>query len=841
MTENPRKHLTGIENFSVNEDYKYPKKLNIGFNSIQRNKAIHGQRIKNQLQMIQQQFDINQDEILPDGLVKDDVIYVEFFSAWGYTLKFDQLDSQNSKEFYKILTVKKEENPEEPKRFRYRVVVMLRQGGISHFLKKVEKYLTEFTKNREGEVTNIPVANDLIANIEDIQIATLRSFWTESQDDTFPEDDDLIWWEVWFAKSRYQQDEKKVISQLLTVEAVLSNTMLFFPEHIVRLVKSSPRQLANSMMFLDSLSELRKPQEINDFLVHNDITYPDQKEWTVDLIKRVRTNKNNNETVLVCVLDSGVNRLHPLLENIIPDTYLYNWQQRWGSADTWQDGGHGTAMAGLILYGNLTEAISSNTTIEINHNVESCKIVQINDATDPELYGVVYRDSCNTVIIDRPNNPRVFCLSITNDGIHEKGRPSSSSATLDDIAFGNLNANADPQLIFVSGGNVILNNPQDYPSNNFLESVHDPGQAYNVITVGAYTDYVDTGDHNLLPIAPAGGMAPCNSTSTIWDTQWPNKPDIVMEGGNIAKDAYGTIELDRLKPVSLHKDFTSNFFIPFNGTSSAVAFASKMAAELKIAYPDFWPETIRGLIIHSADWTPAMLAGRNITNENDRRALLRSVGYGIPSLSKALYSANNSLTLIAQNAIQPFRLEKSNVKYNDFHLYSLPWPKEVLENELFDKAVKLTVTLSYFIEPNPGEKQYANNFSYHSHALDFKLIKPTETIVNFKRRISAAALLSEDDEEVDHKNEVWTINERIRSKGSVKKDFINTTGADLATRFTLAVYPKGGWYRTRKKLNKYNAVVRYSLIVTIETPDINIDIFTPVENLISNTIVIENQ
>jgi subtilisin family serine protease len=841
MNENPRKHLTGIERFSVNEDYKYPKDVIIRFNSTRRNKVIHGQRIKNQLQVIQQQFDINQDEILPDGLVKDDAIYVEFFSSWGYALKFDQLDSQSSKEFYKILTVKKEENPEEPKRFRYRVVVMLRQGGISHFLNKVEKYLTEFTKNREGELTDIPVANDLIANIEDIQIATLRSFWTESQDDTFPTDDQSIWWEVWFAKSRYQQDEEKVISQLLIAKAEVSDTMLIFPEHIVRLVKSSPRQLANSMMFLDSLSELRKPQEINDFLVHNDITYPDQKEWTDDLINRVRTNTNSNETVLVCVLDSGVNRLHPLLENIIPDTYLYSWQHRWGSADTWPDSGHGTAMAGLILYGNLTEAISTGATIEINHNVESCKIVQINDATDPELYGVVYRDSCNNVIIDRPTNPRVFCLSITNDGIHEKGRPSSSSATLDDIAFGNLNANADPQLIFVSGGNVSLNEPQDYPLNNFIKTVQDPGQAYNVITVGAYTDFSDTGDVNLRPLAPAGAMAPCNSTSTLWDTQWPNKPDIVMEGGNLAQDADRIVELDRLKPVSLHQDFTSNLFIPFNGTSSAVAFASKMAAELKIAYPDFWPETIRGLIIHSADWTPAMLDGRNITNENDRRAILRSVGYGIPSLSKALYSANNSLTLIAQNAIQPFRLEKNNVKYNDFHLYSLPWPKEILENELFDKAVKLTVTLSYFIEPNPGEKQYANNFSYHSHALDFKLIKPTETLNNFKRRISAAALLADDDEEVNHVNEEWVIKERIRSKGSIKKDFINTTGADLATRFTLAVYPKGGWYRTRKKLNKYNAEVRYSLIVAIETPDINIDIFTPVENLISNTIVIENQ
>ncbi|HRB80148.1 MAG TPA: hypothetical protein PKY86_08075, partial [Niabella sp.] len=140
---------------------------------------------------------------------------------------------------------------------------------------------------------------------------------------------------------------------------------------------------------------------------------------------------------------------------------------------------------------------------------------------------------------------------------------------------------------------------------------------------------------------------------------------------------------------------------------------------------------------------------------------------------------------------------------------------------------------------NPGEKQYAKNFSYHSHSLDFKLIKPLEELDVFKRRISSAADLMDSDEEINHVNEEWAIKERIRSKGSIKKDFINTSGADLATRYTLAVYPKGGWFRTRKKLNKYNSIVRYSLIVTIDTPEVNIDIFTPVENLISNTIGVE--
>ena len=49
-----------------------------------------------------------------------------------------------------------------------------------------------------------------------------------------------------------------------------------------------------------------------------------------------------------------------------------------------------------------------------------------------------------------------------------------------------------------------------------------------------------------------------------------------------------------------------------------------------------------------------------------------------------------------------------------------------------------------------------------------------------------------------------------------------------------------GWWRTRKKLERYNKKARYSLIVSIETPSIDVDLYTPVETEIRNRAVIEN-
>ena len=52
-------------------------------------------------------------------------------------------------------------------------------------------------------------------------------------------------------------------------------------------------------------------------------------------------------------------------------------------------------------------------------------------------------------------------------------------------------------------------------------------------------------------------------------------------------------------------------------------------------------------------------------------------------------------------------------------------------------------------------------------------------------------------------------------------------------RNKIAVYPVGGWWKNRKYKERYIEKVRYSLIVSIETPEGELDIYTPVLNQIS--------
>ena len=154
-----------------------------------------------------------------------------------------------------------------------------------------------------------------------------------------------------------------------------------------------------------------------------------------------------------------------------------------------------------------------------------------------------------------------------------------------------------------------------------------------------------------------------------------------MEGGNLGIDETAfTTECDDLSLLSTYYKPQEGHFLRMNKTSAATALASHFAALLQAEHPDFWPETIRALMIHSAIW-PNILRKQFLEDEDkkgDVKKLMRVCGYGVPDLEKALYSARNFLTLISESEIQPFRKKGSGCVLNEMHFYELPWPKDVL-------------------------------------------------------------------------------------------------------------------------------------------------------------------
>ena len=690
--------------------------------------------------------------------------------------------------------------------------VFVPQGKLKFFVDRVEQYLTQLVKK-----SNKPKNRALIESIAEIRLAVAESFWSDPPT-LLPPRDTVAWWEAWL---RGSPDEVMArftrVARLAEIE--IAGERQTFPDRTVVLVRASLQQFASALDFLDVLAELRRVRQVGSFFMR--LGRQEQADWVNELLGRTRFPGTN--AVAVTVLDSGVSRAHPLLAGLLDERDVHVWRPAWGNRD---HHGHGTEMAGIAAYGDLAATLLTSGTVELRHRLESVKIIPPASANPEHLYGAITADGVSLVEIQAPDRPRVFSMAVTAEA-SDRGEPTSWSAELDKLAAGG--ENGERRLFFVSAGNVGPGAGRDYPAQNYTESILDPGQAWNALTVGAYTDRTEIDEPTFAGwtcVAPPGALGPTSTTSCTWKSQWPLKPDIVMEGGNMAISPRRTDAdfPDSLSVLTTYHDVTTRSFTSSGDTSAATAAAARLGAVVRAAYPDLWPETIRAVLVDSAEWTDVMR--REILAAPDTRRLeflLRSFGFGVPDLERALWSAGNSLTLIAQDSLQPFTGDRSN----EMNLHAFPWPRAELE-QLGEVEVELRVTLSYFIEPNPARRGWRNRHKYSSHGLRFAVQKPTESVVKLRKRVNKDARDEEEEIGAEGDSEAWLLKSNLRGRGSLHHDRWRGPAVQLATRSHVAVYPAIGWWRERLALGRSESRARYALVVTIRTPPSGIDIYTPV-------------
>jgi hypothetical protein len=493
-------------------------------------------------------------------------------------------------------------------------------------------------------------------------------------------------------------------------------------------------------------------------------------------------------------------------------------------------------MAGTAAYGNLLALLNGGDPIDVEHRLESAKILPPPPAANRrELWGYVTAQGVSRAEIQAPDRKRVICMAVTATETRDRGRPSSWSAAVDELASGY--SDDTRRLVVLSAGNVNnAANWRNYPADNLSNEVHDPGQAWNALTVGAFTEMDRITDPTMggwAPIAPLRGLSPYSTTSTTWPARkWPIKPEVMFEGGNVARGPNDSVmSHDDLQLLSTHHEPLVAQFAPFNATSAASAQAAWMAARIQSRYPDAWPETVRALLVHTAEW-PEELVRQFLPptpSRNDYARLLRIGGYGVPSLERALYCASNSLTLISQGELQPYdrhQRDRSRFVTRDMHLYNLPWPTAIL-GALGEAQVRMRVTLSYFVEPGPGEVGWDNRYRYASHALRFEVNGPGESEQEFMQRVNNQARSEDEHPGTQGPGDRWLIGD-ARNVGSIHSDIWRGRAADLAASNRIAIYPTIGWWRERHHLGRWNKRTRYSLVVSILTPEQAQDIYIPV-------------
>lgn len=652
------------------------------------------------------------------------------------------------------------------------------------------------------------------------------------------------WWELW---ARHDSKiAEGVVAAARLAELDVHQDRLLFPDTTVLFVHASAEGIIRFVARIPgAVTEIRMATGTIEPFLDRGTKGVGSQEWVAELAQRVEPPPEGGN--VVCALDTGVAAQHPLIAPGLQGAWAYD--AAWGADDHYPHGGHGTPLAGLVLYGDLEPLMNDTRQVQLTHAVESMKLLPPwgFPRTKPPSYGVVTEGAVALVEAERPNVRRAFCLANSACDFPPE-RPSSWSGALDQITSGSmpgdqsdgvLAAERPKRLIVVATGNMPGGNLADV---QLLHPLEDPSQSWNALTIGGFTrkETPPPNPPGLKPVVSANHRSPFSlGSQSLSSDLTPIKPEVLFEAGNMIADASGNCEwgpsVSLLAPGS---QVLEEPLVPFWATSAAAGMAGHFVGALQAALPELWPETHRALAVDSAHW-PEPIRKRLIGTGQHwktgtkaaKQALLREVGYGVPDLQRAISSATNDVTLIAQASIQPFVLgENGGPIFNEMHFYDLPWPKAALE-KIENDVVTMKVTLSYFVEPNLSGRAATRPDTYRSFGLRFAMKRRSDTKEQFKRRVSGQQ--DKDAAEPQQESDFWLLGSNAFQAGSMHCDLWRGRAIDLALHDAIGVYPVTGWWKTHPGQKRFNDKGRYALVISISAPGQAVDLYSEISALVS--------
>ncbi|CAJ0780506.1 S8 family serine peptidase [Ralstonia chuxiongensis] len=122
-------------------------------------------------------------------------------------------------------------------------------------------------------------------------------------------------------------------------------------------------------MTLNCVAELRRAKDTAEFF--DGMAGAEQQQWLDAMLALAQFPAADDETPRVCLLDSRVNRGHPLLAPLMAEADMHAVDPAWGTDDV---ASHGSGLAGLAAFGDRTEALASAQRMPIEHRLESVKL-----------------------------------------------------------------------------------------------------------------------------------------------------------------------------------------------------------------------------------------------------------------------------------------------------------------------------------------------------------------------------------------------------------------------------------------------------------------------------------
>jgi hypothetical protein len=182
---------------------------------------------------------------------------------------------------------------------------------------------------------------DRFEAVETIAAAPVQSLFVGNVDFAVP---DIIWWELWIQGSAGRAERVAVLARAANLDVHADR--LLFPDTVVVFVHAAADALAAfAERAPGAITEIRRATGTIEPFLDRGAGGLGQHDWVAELAERVTPAPA--DAPAVCTLDTGVAAEHPLVAPGLKGAWAYD--AAWGTHDHAPEGGHGTAVAGLVL------------------------------------------------------------------------------------------------------------------------------------------------------------------------------------------------------------------------------------------------------------------------------------------------------------------------------------------------------------------------------------------------------------------------------------------------------------------------------------------------------------
>ncbi|WP_368280363.1 S8 family peptidase [Enterocloster citroniae] len=517
-----------------------------------------------------------------------------------------------------------------------------------------------------------------------------------------------------------------------------------------------------------------------------------------------------SDSPIICVIDSGIQENHIYLEKAIvsADSKCLIPGQT-SVTDEVSYGGHGTRVAGAVLYPN---GIPASGIYQLPCFVRNIKILDGNNGLSDNVSreGII-DEAVRLFSVEADNKTKIFNHSIgERKPFYELKHMSAWAAKIDEVSYEN-------DVLFIqAAGNIVTEVIKTYIQAGYqypdylgqqLSQISNPAQSFQALTVGSIS-HSDFEDDDI--VAMGKKNEPSSFTRVgpgIWDSI---KPDVVEYGGTHAvnKSGHG---IDLTTPEEVCPDLIRRS--PQGpahakdgiGTSFATPKVSYIASEIQKILPNSSSLLYRALIVQSARWPNISTTLQN----NEAQKMLRRVGYGLPDVNRATQNNTYRATLVSMDPLE--------IGDKEAHIFTVNVPQELRDvGENYN--ILLEITLSYAAKPKRTRRSHRN---YLSTWLDWTCSKKNESRQDFEARIFEADSSGQDDGQFPwmiHERQNWgTIKDFARPRQTLQKDWCIINASDLDETFCIAVRGHKGWGSLFK--------AKYAIAVSFEAIDENIEIY----------------